>query len=103
MSSSNPSTSRCSHQNDVFVEDDMKNCPYHKCRYQILAEVVDTVDPILDVIAIVLYVIGVMVSIFFCSLRLSMIEGETEINPNTLNFSAAATLVALSTLARRSV
>mmetsp|Transcript_18832 Transcript_18832/g.39193 ORF Transcript_18832/g.39193 Transcript_18832/m.39193 type:complete len:310 (-) Transcript_18832:66-995(-) len=48
-------------ENDVFVEDDMKNCPYHKCRYQILAEVVDTVDPILDVIAIVLYVIGVMI------------------------------------------
>ncbi|GMH68071.1 hypothetical protein TrRE_jg12274 [Triparma retinervis] len=48
-------------EDNVYDADAMALCPYHVCRYQILAEVVDTVDPILDVIAISIYIIGAMI------------------------------------------
>ncbi|GMI39289.1 hypothetical protein TrCOL_g1825 [Triparma columacea] len=48
-------------EDKVYDKDALALCPYHVCRYQVLAEVIDTVDPILDIIAVAIYIIGAMI------------------------------------------
>jgi hypothetical protein len=44
-----------------YDEDALKNCAYHECRFKTLAYVYDEMEPIQDIIKLVMYVLGAMI------------------------------------------